>query len=1086
MKLFFDMSSVLWTGLLAGKDPEGTDVQHGSRKVTVNTCAYGYENVVNSMNAAIKEFNCVPMDVVMVFEGRDSKKRRTLIDTSYKANREGDKDSRPPEAYVQFNLLKDLIKDTYRNLGAVAVSQAFVEGDDVLGWLAFNSEEDCVVVTNDNDLAVLNGTNEYGATCRVRINGELGKNKYGEFDVKLVSLYKGLVGDSSDNVKGCPGFGPAAWMRLNIAYGDDGCFELEQLINEGKRDEIASIAKDNNCKLLNKIVDQWDAVRKSLRLTTLHPEWVNTVKQQLVWEPGMVRKLTDDERLKPWRAASRLVTAGKFDDALVFLKSKLDESPFFTIDFETTVDDESTDWLEARGKKGVDVIGSRIVSMGLSFGNNNQYGFYIPVEHADTDNCTLDQLAQFIEAIPQDKFIVAQNAAGFELPVAYNTYAERWKDNGWRGFIPNMVDTRIAATFWDENQPSHGLKQLTKLLFQYEQATYAQTTQKSAVMGELKGGQRIKTYDVEGVEWETREYKMHELTAKEVTAYGLDDVYTAGALWNFFKLFMQLDHTYDAFKRLEQKPMYLSALAYVQGIEVDMERLKLLEAEDKVLSDECWGKVEAFLIEKGWEGVTCPVFEELNPANIKQAVEIILGMELKTMVRTVSKLAVLVSELEHDDAASLAKFIEEDRVDLVNAWVKRVYKGTPNFNVGSPSQITKLMYEVIGAPVRLRNKATDAMKAKGIREGNPRTDDGAIEMAVKMGDVKGVEAEVLEALLTMKSCNTRNALYWSSYPTMIQWKTGRLHPEVRQSGTNTRRFTGSTPNIMQMQGDEGGVRSVIKDGKRLIGSLDQSSQEVRLMAELSQDAGLLSCYLGDNLRDTHSLVAHRIAKVTYEEFMAMRKSENKEVATKANSIRQISKTVFFGNLYGSAAPKTAETLGISVEEAQGYIDAIEKAFPGIKTYQEASSNMAETQGWVPILGGTKRHLAELVNSDDKWTASKALRQAGNARIQGAAANQIKTVMSDIWDSDLLENSSFRWVFPCHDEIVVSTDKKDTVEVIQRLHQMMVKPFMTTLPSESSIGVGRSYGFLKEMPEESFKGGRFDREMLQKTVDSLFA
>ena len=105
MKLFFDMSSVLWTGLLAGKDAEGVEVQHGSRKVTVNTCAYGYENVVNSMNAAIKEFNCVPMDVVMVFEGRDSKKRRTLIDTSYKANREGDKDSRPPEAYVQFNLI---------------------------------------------------------------------------------------------------------------------------------------------------------------------------------------------------------------------------------------------------------------------------------------------------------------------------------------------------------------------------------------------------------------------------------------------------------------------------------------------------------------------------------------------------------------------------------------------------------------------------------------------------------------------------------------------------------------------------------------------------------------------------------------------------------------------------------------------------------------------------------------------------------------------------------------------------------------------------------------------------------------------
>lgn len=1088
MKLFFDMSSVLWAGLLADKDAEGVEVQHGSRKVTVNTCAYGYENVVNSMNAAIKESNCVPMDVVMVFEGRDSKKRRTMIDTTYKANREGDKDSRPPEAYVQFNLLKDLIKDTYRNLGAVAVSQAFVEGDDVLGWLAVNTEEDCVVVTGDNDLAVLNGKNEYGATCRVRIKGELGKNKYGEFDVKLVSLYKGLVGDSSDNIKGCPGFGPTAWMNLNIAYGDDGCFELEQLINEGKRDEIASIAKDNNCKLLNKIVDQWDVVRKSLRLATIHPEWVNTIKQQLVWEPGMVRKLTDDERLKPWRAASRLVTADKFDDALVFLKSKIDESPFFTIDFETSTLPDSDDWLEARGKKGVDVIGSRIVSMGLSFGSNNQYGFYIPVEHSDTDNCTLEQLAQFIEAIPQDKFIVAQNAAGFELPVAYNTYAERWKDNGWRGFIPNMVDTRIAATFWDENQPSHGLKQLTKLLFQYEQATYAQTTQKSAVMGELKGGQRIKTYDVEGVEWETREYKMHELTAKEVTAYGLDDVYTAGALWNFFKLFMQLDHTYEAFKRLEQKPMYLSALAYVQGIEVDMERLKLLEAEDKKLSDECWGKVEAFLIEKGWDGVTCPVFEELNPANIKQAVQIILGMELKTMVRTVSKLAVLVDGLEHDDAASLAKFIEEDRVDLVNAWVKRAYTGKPNFNVGSPNQIAKLMYEVIGAPVRLRNKATDAMKAKGVREGNPRTDDGAIEMAVKMGDVKGVEAEVLEALLTMKSCNTRNSLYWSAIPVHIHWKTGRIHSELIQSSTNTRRWSSSKINLQQLEGDSNGVRSTIKAEKgHVFVSLDFAGQEVRQVASYSEDSNLLGCYIGDHKRDTHSIVGARVAKVSYEEFMAMRSSPDKEIAKKAAAIRQIAKVVLFATLYSAAAPKIGETLGISETEAQTYIDAIFGEFPAVQKWKQESEDMAERLGYVTIAGGTKRHLASLINSDDTWTASKALRQAGNARIQGAGANQVKEVMAEVWDSDLLDTTSLKWKYVVHDECCWSVRKEEAVPVIKAIHSMMVRDFLGNVPSESSIGVGLNYGQLIELEKPlAALGVGFDAATVQKAVDSLFA
>ena len=1081
MKLFIDAASVMWTCLRAGKDVEAVEVNHNGKTIMVNSAAYGYENAVNSLVANINKYGVTPKDCVFVFEGKDSKKRRCMIDPLYKAKRDADK---PPEMYIQYNLLKEKLMQVFRDLGAIAVTQDFVEGDDVLAWLAQNTEEDCTIITGDNDLIVLNGVNQYGATCSVSVSGVVGENKYGGFDFALVTLYKALVGDSSDNVKGCPGFGPAAFLNLIAAYGEDGAYELMDLIKHGKRDQLAELAAENKCKLLGKIVENWESVVKSYKVVLLHPEWVNTIRQQLVWLPGMVKAECNDERLRHWRAQTRLVTADTYDAAMKFLKSKIDETPFFTIDFETTTTDESDDWLAARGKGGVDVIGSRIVSMGISFGANLQYGYYVSVEHADTNNCTLDQLAELLEVIPQSKHIVAHNAAGFELPVAYNAFAERWKNNGWRGFIPNMVDSRIAASFWDENQPSHGLKQLTKLLFNYRQGTYEETTTKTGPVGTLSGGVVIKEWQADDVSMETRQYKMHQLTAKEVVAYGVDDVFTAGGLWNFFKLFMQLDHTYEPFLRLEQKPMYLSALAYVQGLDIDIPRLKKLEAEDKELYDKCWATIESFLIEKGWDGVTCPVYEELTPANIKQAVQIVLGQELKSMVRTPSKLAALIKQLDHEDAPTLAALIVDNKVDLVNQMIASRYTGKPDFNVGSPKQIAKLLYEVIGMPIRLRNKATDVMRAKGINEGHPRTDDGAIEMAIKFGDVGEREAEVLKALLEMKSCNTRNALYWSAYPSMIHWKTGKIHPEIRQSSTNTRRFSGAMPNLQQLESSPDGVRSIIKDGNRLIASLDQSSQEVRLMAELSQDAGLLSCYVGENLRDTHSLVAHRIAKVPYDEFIAMRKSEDLIVSARAVAIRQTAKQVFFGFLFCAAAPKIAETLGISEDEAQGYIDAIDDAFPGIRKYQEDSAKIAETFGYVTITGGTRRHLADLINSEDKWQAQKALRQAGNARIQGAAANQIKTVMSDIWDSDLLETTSFKWLFCVHDEIVISTEPDDTVDIVQRVHQFMVKPFLKNLPSESSIGVGRNFGQLIEQPESSFSGGRFDREMLAKAVASL--
>lgn len=1082
MKLLVDMSSVMWTCLNAGQDPEGIPVSQDGKDFLVPTCAYGYENAVNMLVAALKEQGLAPKDMILVFEGKDSKSRRCMIEPTYKAGR----GKRVPEAYEQFNLLKEKLKTTFRNLGAMCATQDFVEGDDVLAYIATNLSEDCIIMTNDGDMCVLSGPNGRGGFVHTRIGGVLDTNPYGAFDVKLVTLYKALVGDSVDNIKGCPGFGKVAWDNLLLKYDEGGCQELLDLISKGERNKVAAFAEQHKCKYLGKIVDKWDDVAKSFKLASLHPEWVNTVRLPLEWSPGMVCAECNDERLTRWAAQTRLVTADNYDESLALLKSKIDETPFFTIDFETTTDAESDDWLETRGKGGVDVIGSRIVSMGLSFGANLNHGFYISVEHAETNNCSLDQLAVILEAIPQSKYIIAHNSSGFELPVAYNAFSERWKNNGWRGFIPNVLDTRIAASFWDENQPSHGLKQLTRLLLDYQQATYEQTTTKTGVVGSLARGTVVSTEVIEDVHVETRVYKMHELTATEVVGYGVDDVYTAGALWNFFKTFMDIDGTYNAFIRLEQKPAYLSALAYVQGLDVDMPRLKKLELEDKELSDTCWSTIEKFLIEKGWDGVACPVFEELTPTNIKQAVRIVLGMELNTMVRTPSKLARLIEGLDHEDAPILAKMVEENRLDLVNKMVATRYSGKPNFNVGSPKQLAKLFYETIGMPIRLRNKATDSMRAAGIREGTPKTDDGAIETAIQFKDVNDTEAAVLKALLTMKSCNTRHGLYWASIPYNLHWKTGRLHPEVKQSSTNTRRWTSSKINIQQLESDPDGVRSIIKDGKNIVGSLDQSSQEVRLMAELSGDENLLSCYVGDNLRDTHSLVAHRIAKVSYEEFMAMRVSEDKAVADKAKAIRSVAKSVFFGYLFGAAAPKIAETLRITEEEAQGYIDAINSAFPGIRAYQEASAEAAETLGYVNILGGSKRHLAKLITSEDRWVASKATRQAGNARIQMAAANQIKTVMSDIWDSDLLDTTSFKWLFCVHDEVVISSSPEETVEIVKRVHQHMTKPFLSKVPSESSIGVGRNFGQLLEQPEESFRGGVFDSVMLQKAVDSLVA
>ena len=234
-------------------------------------------------------------------------------------------------------------------------------------------------------------------------------------------------------------------------------------------------------KPLKLFIDSAEHVFHSFVWALLHDEWVNPLRQPLEWKACMVKPVSafEDKRLHKWAQQVRLVVRSNYDQAASFLAQQTGKSAFFCLDLETTTPDESDEWLALRTTKGggVDVIASTIVGCGLTFGRNQQYGFYCSVDHAGTDNISLDQLQGLLELIPHDKMTVAHNAAGFEIPVLFNAFGQKWASNGWRGMFPNMVDSRIAASYWDENQPSHGLKQLSAKLLDYQQQTYEEVTE---------------------------------------------------------------------------------------------------------------------------------------------------------------------------------------------------------------------------------------------------------------------------------------------------------------------------------------------------------------------------------------------------------------------------------------------------------------------------------------------------------------------------------------------------------------------------------------------------------------------------------
>lgn len=1038
-RAIIDLRSVLWTAIMAGKDKEGgRKVIFNDKEVHVNSAEYGYDNALDHILLVLDDLDIQPRDVILVDEGKNAKLMRTQMFAGYKAGREQCEDQ-----YIEFNKAKEMLVSAMLNVGAQMCWQENMEADDVIAYLAQNLKGERWIATNDGDLAAC-----IGGDIHLWQRGARDQNPFGPFDPKYITVYKALVGDSSDKYPGAYKFGEAAWNKLLDAFGEEG-LELMKGLIESKR--LLDLGEDvAELKELQRVIDSADSVYTCYALAKLYVEKVNVMRRPLQWRVGMVKPYGEEDRLKPWHSQVRLIHAGNYGEAVKFFRSKVSETPEFCIDLETYVGEESDEWLERRSKKGggVDVIGSMITGCGITFGANQHLGYYVSACHADTDNVTYDQLRELLELIPKNKVTVAQNFAGFEAVVLFNHFGEAWKNNGWRGFFPNAVDSRIAASYWDEDAPSHGLKALSKQILDYDQETYAQVT------------------TVDGVQ-----LKMNQLSAKHVLSYGMDDVYCTSAIYNHFKVCMELEDTFDAFMRLEQKPMYLSAMSYVRGTDISLQRLQELKVADDKIYANGQRVLDAFLISKNWEGTVCPRYTELDAAAVKEIFHLVTGQELKTMVRTVSKLAVLVADAGFE---TLGALIAGNEIESLNQMVEDAFSGHPEFDVASPKQVGKLLYETMGLPVRLRNKATDVMRAKGIREGTARTDDDSIKMAQKMGDVAkdSPEYELLSVLMAMKSINTKRGLYYDPYPNMVHWKTGRIHPEMVQSSTNTRRWASRSPNIQQMDKDEDGIRSVILPHRRdaVVVSLDQSAQEIRLTADYSKDSAMMSCFIGneDELRDVHSIVGCSILKRPYEDLRG-----------KEDKVRSIAKTCAFASIYGAAAPKIAENLGISVDEAQGYLDAIYKQFPSLAKWKQGVEQFAERYGYVNVLGGTRRHLRKNLLSDNSYERSKALRQASNAMIQSAGANQIKMVMSLLWDSPLFENYDMRWMFCVHDEICFSVHKDHATQAIQEAHRLMLTPFLEVIPAASSIGFGRTFGALVELGEV------FDAALVEKTLDALF-
>lgn len=1025
--LITDLNSIASSAMLVGKDPD----RYKAGGEDIPTFDYGYGNFIKTFRKTLDVLDIKPHQVIGVFDARKSRKKRQKIYSEYKAHRV----PRPDEYYEEFNKLMDEIKRLIRHLGGIIVSVRQMEADDVIAHIA-PKLPNSIIWSKDKDLLSI-GTMMY-------LDGQLYTedscdDRFLGLDRKYVPLYRTLVSDSGDfgPGMGAKGFGEKAFLNMWASWGDEG---LDSMIDIIENKNIKSLAEDvGELTALSKIIDS----EKNVYTTWKLANWLPIEDHKLVWEPGYVHTFDNDLDFVESYGTQTLITEDNFDSLKNVIKEHILESPFVALDIESDVYEESLEWIAAiqanirKDAMRVDVLESQLCGLAITVGDNSQHTYYFSVCHKDTNNIESEKLRDFLVPLLSGRQVLCHNASGFELPVL--------KKN-WDIWLPNVHDTQIAAGYVDENDWVN-LKHLSKKNFHYNQQSY------ESVIGDDDG--------------------MSDKTGEEVLSYGCDDTIMTAALYNFFRVVMLIEGTFNVFDMVESDSQYLTAYAFVNGVNCDLKVLEDLKEKDEELYDKNYEVIEKYLIEIGWDGAVFLPIKDLTAKEIKRAVYMMTGEVFKTSFRKIEKVIEAINKKYPEGPEEFTNLLVEGDLDAINLHIADNFMPTVEFKTNSPKQVSTLLYEYMQVPIRYRNKLTDLQRENGQDEGAPSTDEDSIKWAMER-DTNDEEKTVLKSLLACKAARTRNSLYYNPYKYLVHWSDGKLHPSLKQASTTSRRFAPTGPNVNQQpkRKEEGKKirRCVVPHKpKATIISPDFTGQELRLGAHASQDANFLACYIGDNLKDLHSITGFAINEkqgYEYEDEEAFIEAVKGEKPL-AKKYRGKGKDTNFLAQYGGSSFTLGKKLIVDEDEAQKFLDARAAAFPELTQWAEDYTNLVLEQKYAETLLGARKHVHKLIGVDGS-SINHILRSALNFRIQSSAAEMTKLVMGRIWRSGILNRYDAVFYFPVHDELCFSVANCDLEDFCRELRPLMESQYADMIvPIISSLAVGPNFGELKERdwPEE---------------------
>lgn len=376
------------------------------------------------------------------------------------------------------------------------------------------------------------------------------------------------------------------------------------------------------------------------------------------------------------------------------------------------------------------------------------------------------------------------------------------------------------------------------------------------------------------------------------------------------------------------------------------------------------------------------------------------------------------------DVNKLSNMSKELSLEL-DAIERRIYFiAGEEFNVNSPKQISRVLFHTLGLKPGKKTKTGFS------------TDVGVLEELALSHELPG-------EILNYRSLSKLKSTYTDALPLMVNPETRRIHTSFNQTVTSTGRLSSSEPNLQNIpiRGEWGKrIRSVfIAENRHVIVSADYSNIELRVLAHLSGDQGLVDAFRSDT--DIHTRTASELFGVSPERV--------------SSEMRRVAKTVNFGVVYGMSPFGLSEALNISAVEAKKYIEEYFKRHPGVKTYIEQTLIAASEKGYVLTLFGRKRPVLELMNKNSNIRSSGE-RLAVNSPIQGTAADIIKIAMINIWKAIRKEGLETRLILQVHDELVFESPEVELENVIPLIQGKMESVTALAVPLKVNIGHGSNW------------------------------